>query len=153
MTTLTVWRRCSSCKIEIGFSQPYWVCSVSTCTRSRTGFYFCSVPCWEAHLPMMRHREAFAVEMRSPSAASGSRSSGTGGRGRPNRAGRATRPARPGGAAPAAAAPAAPTGGPAAHPDALGRAGWSLGAGAQQREIDILVVVSSSRSTSATAPA
>jgi len=69
MTTLTAWRRCSSCKAEIGFSKPYWVCSVSTCTRTRTGFFFCSVSCWEAHLPMMRHREAFAVEQRSPSAA------------------------------------------------------------------------------------
>jgi hypothetical protein len=69
MTTLTVWRRCSSCKAEIGFSKPYWVCSVSTCTRTRTGYFFCSVPCWEAHLPMMRHREAFAVEQRSPTAA------------------------------------------------------------------------------------
>jgi hypothetical protein len=69
MTTLTVWRRCSSCKAEIGFTKQYWVCSVSTCTRTRTGYFFCSVPCWEAHLPMMRHREAFAVEQRSPTAA------------------------------------------------------------------------------------
>ncbi len=30
--------------------------------------YFCSVSCWEAHLPTMRHREAWAVEKRAPSA-------------------------------------------------------------------------------------
>lgn len=62
----TYWKRCSSCKSEMAFSKPYWVCSVSTCTRKRTGMVFCSVACWEMHLPMMRHREAYAVEMRSP---------------------------------------------------------------------------------------
>jgi hypothetical protein len=62
----TYWKRCSSCKSELGFSTPYWVCSVSTCNRKRTGMVFCSVACWEIHLPMMRHREAYAVEMRSP---------------------------------------------------------------------------------------
>jgi histone H3/H4 len=39
---------------------------VSTCTRKRTGLYFCSVACWEAHLPAMRHREAWAVEKKAP---------------------------------------------------------------------------------------
>lgn len=65
----TYWKRCSSCKNTIGFSTAYWVCSVSTCTRKRTGMVFCSVSCWEVHLPMMRHREAYAVEERSPSRA------------------------------------------------------------------------------------
>ncbi|GAB4525307.1 MAG: hypothetical protein Tsb0020_43340 [Haliangiales bacterium] len=62
----TYWKRCSSCKKDIEFSTVYWVCSVSTCTRKRTGMAFCSVACWEMHLPMMRHREAYAVEERSP---------------------------------------------------------------------------------------
>jgi len=69
MSTAQFWRRCSGCKTEIGFEQTYWVCSVSTCNRPRTGMFFCSVSCWEAHLPMMRHREAYAVEKRSPTAA------------------------------------------------------------------------------------
>ncbi|MCG8416561.1 MAG: hypothetical protein MJE77_01305 [Proteobacteria bacterium] len=60
------WQRCSSCKKEIGFTTAYQVCSVSTCNRKRTGMVFCSVGCWEMHLPMMRHREAYAVEKRSP---------------------------------------------------------------------------------------
>jgi hypothetical protein len=60
------WRRCSSCKSPIGFTKTYWTCNVSTCNRKRTGLYFCSVPCWEAHLPMMRHRESWAVEQTSP---------------------------------------------------------------------------------------
>ena len=65
------WRQCSSCRAAIGFEQIYWECSVSTCARvARTGLFFCSVSCWEVHLPTMRHREAWAVEKRSPSAAS-----------------------------------------------------------------------------------
>ncbi len=62
-----LWRRCSNCKSEIEFSQIYWVCSVSTCNRKRTGLVFCSTSCWDAHLPLMRHREAWALEERSPS--------------------------------------------------------------------------------------
>ena len=61
------WKRCSSCKSEIEFSTPYWVCSVSTCNRKRTGMMFCSVSCWEMHRPMMRHRDDYAIEKRSPS--------------------------------------------------------------------------------------
>jgi hypothetical protein len=64
------WRLCSSCRSEIDFEQVYWECSVSTCARmTRTGLFFCSVSCWEAHLPTMRHREAWAVEKRSPTEA------------------------------------------------------------------------------------
>jgi hypothetical protein len=62
------WRHCSSCRSEIDFEQVYWECSVSTCARvAKTGLFFCSVSCWEAHLPTMRHREAWAVEKLSPS--------------------------------------------------------------------------------------
>ena len=61
-----IWKRCSSCKKPIAFRSQYYVCSVSTCTRKRTGFSFCSVDCWETHLPMMRHREAWAVEEQAP---------------------------------------------------------------------------------------
>ena len=60
------WRRCSSCKREIGFAATYWVCSVSTCNRKRTGLVFCSTSCWDAHLPTMNHRESWAEERRAP---------------------------------------------------------------------------------------
>ncbi len=60
------WRTCSSCKDDIGFDENYWVCSVSTCNRKRTGLVFCSMPCWESHLPFARHRDAWAEEERSP---------------------------------------------------------------------------------------
>lgn len=60
------WRRCSGCKQPIGFAAPHWVCSVSTCRRPRTGFVFCSVECWDSHLPVVRHRDAWAEEAVSP---------------------------------------------------------------------------------------
>ncbi len=66
MTTTEGWRRCSACKEWIALDTPYYVCNVSTCNRKRTGMVFCSADCWEVHLPMMNHREAWAVEKRSP---------------------------------------------------------------------------------------
>ena len=65
-TPETFWRRCSSCKREIRFSVPYWTCSVSTCNRKGSSFVFCSVACWNAHVPTMRHRESWAEEQSSP---------------------------------------------------------------------------------------
>lgn len=71
MTALTspAWRHCSMCKVPIGFEAAYFSCSVSTCNRKRTGLYFCSVACFEAHLPTARHRDAWAEQQRSPSVA------------------------------------------------------------------------------------
>lgn len=62
----TTWRRCSVCKNPIPFGAIHQVCSVSTCNRPRTGLVFCSVTCWEIHLPDVNHREAWAVERRAP---------------------------------------------------------------------------------------
>ena len=61
------WKNCTSCRKPIEFSTVYWECSVSTCNRKRLGLFFCSVACWDAHLPDARHREAWAIEKRSPS--------------------------------------------------------------------------------------
>lgn len=66
MSPADEWKRCSSCKAPIAYASTYYVCSVSTCTRKRTGFSFCSVECWETHVPMMRHRDAWAVEETAP---------------------------------------------------------------------------------------
>ncbi len=65
----TFWRRCSSCKRELGFAANYYVCSVSTCNRKGSSYVFCSVPCWDAHMPVMRHRSGWAEEKLSPSRA------------------------------------------------------------------------------------
>lgn len=60
------WRRCSACKTAIALGARYWTCNVSTCNRKRTGLVFCSVSCWEVHLPGAKHREAWAVERTAP---------------------------------------------------------------------------------------
>ncbi|MGF1508803.1 MAG: hypothetical protein ACFB9M_04785 [Myxococcota bacterium] len=61
-----MWRKCSTCKSPILTGEIHFVCSVSTCTRRGTDFVFCSVNCWDAHVPMMRHKEAYALEKTSP---------------------------------------------------------------------------------------
>lgn len=60
------YKLCSECKKPIAFSADYYRCSVSTCNRRRMGLFFCSVPCWDAHVPMMRHRDAWAEPARAP---------------------------------------------------------------------------------------
>ena len=60
------WKKCSGCKESIAFSSIYYVCNVSTCNRKRTALQFCSVSCWEVHLPVARHREAWAEERNAP---------------------------------------------------------------------------------------
>ena len=67
MDQQTFWRKCSTCKKPIPFRANYYECSVSTCTGLRTGYAFCSIPCWESHLPGARHRDAGAVEKQAGS--------------------------------------------------------------------------------------
>src|ERR1700761_6359821 len=62
-------RLCSSCRRPLNFGERYYTCSVSTCNRVKTGLTFCSLPCFEAHVPMLRHREAWAEPQRAPSLA------------------------------------------------------------------------------------
>ena len=64
-----IWRHCNICKAGIGFEAEYFVCSVSTCNRKRTGLNFCGLSCFEAHLPTARHRDAWAESQRAPSRA------------------------------------------------------------------------------------
>jgi hypothetical protein len=71
--TPTFWKRCSSCRKPIAFEATYHVCTVSTCTRPRTALAFCTVECWDAHVPMLRHRDAASEEARAPSAAAWAR--------------------------------------------------------------------------------
>ncbi len=66
MTETTWWRECSACKKPIAYGAKYSVCNVSTCNRKRTGMVFCSVECWEVHLPLANHREAWSIEETAP---------------------------------------------------------------------------------------
>ena len=67
--SVEVWRKCSTCKKDIGFNKKHYVCSVSTCNGQRTGYVFCTVICFEAHVPGAKHRDAAAIEALSPSTA------------------------------------------------------------------------------------
>ncbi len=64
----TLWRKCSSCKKDIGLGAKYYVCSVSTCQSKITNYAFCGVSCWDAHVPVERHRSgsAGAIERMAP---------------------------------------------------------------------------------------
>lgn len=74
-TESQAWRKCSTCKKPIAFGARYYECSVSTCTNERTGYVFCSVGCFDAHLPGARHRSAGAIEKMAPKAGQASQSS------------------------------------------------------------------------------
>ncbi len=67
------WRKCSACKNPIAYGATYFTCSVSTCNRKRTALQFCTVSCWEVHLPVARHRESWADEQTAPSRAEAAR--------------------------------------------------------------------------------
>lgn len=60
------WKKCSTCKTSISFGAKYYVCSVSTCNSKRTGYSFCSVPCFDQHIPGARHKSAGAIEETAP---------------------------------------------------------------------------------------
>ncbi len=60
-------KHCSTCKKPIDFGADYFRCSVSTCNRKRMEMFFCSIPCWDAHVPEARHRDAWAEPARAPS--------------------------------------------------------------------------------------
>ena len=53
---------CSMCRKPIPMFSKFYRCSVSTCSSGRVKYVFCSVSCWDAHLPTARHRNAGAVE-------------------------------------------------------------------------------------------
>jgi histone H3/H4 len=62
-----VWKKCSACKKNLLLGSKYYECSVSTCTSERTGYVFCTVACWESHVPGANHRaSAGAVEKSAP---------------------------------------------------------------------------------------
>ena len=149
------WRRCSTCKQPIRFKAGYFVCSVSTCSRKGTDFAFCSVNCWDAHVPTLRHRDAWADEKTAPSAQEWARQQETAAR-----ESASTRPsapsakARPGSAMSASERPsptATPSGPSSPHGDAVEpheRSSTPSGAAGPERSLagsvprEILVVVS-----------
>jgi hypothetical protein len=63
------WMVCSACRKDIPFGAKYQACSVSTCNRPRTRVVFCSIGCWDSHVVVLRHRDAWAVESLAPTKA------------------------------------------------------------------------------------
>ncbi|HYC56396.1 MAG TPA: hypothetical protein VEL28_15795 [Candidatus Binatia bacterium] len=63
------WKRCGVCKRDIGFDKLFYECSVSTCNTGKHPPAFCSINCWNQHVPVMRHRDAWADQKRSPTRA------------------------------------------------------------------------------------
>jgi hypothetical protein len=61
------WRNCSGCKQPIALKAKYYTCSVSSCNVRKTNYVFCSMPCFDQHLPIERHKSAGAVEQVAPS--------------------------------------------------------------------------------------
>lgn len=57
-----IWKKCGSCKKDISFGSVYQKCSVSTCHK----LIFCSVDCWDQHVPVMNHKNAWAEEEVAP---------------------------------------------------------------------------------------
>lgn len=58
----TEWRKCSVCKQPIHLGQAYQKCSVSTCRKNA----YCSVKCWDVHVPILNHKSAWAEENHAP---------------------------------------------------------------------------------------
>lgn len=56
------WRKCAICKKAINYGAIYQQCSVSTCKKHS----YCSVSCWDSHVPIMNHKSAWAEEERAP---------------------------------------------------------------------------------------
>jgi hypothetical protein len=48
----------------------YWACSVSTCNRPASSYVFCTVDCWDAHVPTLNHRNPWCSEKRAPTESS-----------------------------------------------------------------------------------
>ncbi len=130
-----IWLHCNICKKDIGFGSSYFVCSVSTCNRKRTGLIFCSVPCFQAHLPTARHRDAWAEQEKAPSRAEWQATQNAGDNALPDRA-------LPDRALPAPAAPPAAPNFRGAVPAAAGPAPTTASRPDPEAALEVLVVVS-----------
>jgi histone H3/H4 len=62
MSEINYWRKCGSCKKDIGFNTTYQLCNVSGCKKH----VYCSVDCWDIHNTVMNHKSAWAEENISP---------------------------------------------------------------------------------------
>lgn len=64
--TKNTFGRCCMCRKEIPYEAQYYRCSVGTCNLGRIKLLFCSIKCWEDHLPTARHKSADYVTESAP---------------------------------------------------------------------------------------
>lgn len=62
MQNQEIWAHCGSCKKPIALDSKYFACDISTCRKAS----YCSLECFSMHSPIMRHKDAWAIEKRSP---------------------------------------------------------------------------------------
>lgn len=62
MSFETTWAHCGSCKKSINLDSKYYACDISTCRKAA----YCSLDCFSMHSPVMRHKDAWAIEKRAP---------------------------------------------------------------------------------------
>lgn len=62
MQSADFWAHCGSCKKPILLDSKYYACEVSTCRKAA----YCSIACFDMHVPVMRHKDAWAIEKRAP---------------------------------------------------------------------------------------
>lgn len=55
-------KNCCICKKQILEGRAYYRCSVSTCNKKSNPQSYCSVQCWDVHVPVMNHKNAWACE-------------------------------------------------------------------------------------------
>jgi hypothetical protein len=56
------WRLCGSCKKQIDLGSTYYDCEISSCRKSA----YCSMPCFDDHSSIFRHKDAWAQEKKAP---------------------------------------------------------------------------------------
>lgn len=61
---------CATCRKLIALGATAYRCSVASCNAGRMKLRFCSVACWEKHVPTARHRNANWIAEERPASAS-----------------------------------------------------------------------------------
>lgn len=59
---MDTWKKCNICGKKIPYGAQYQQCSVSSCKK----FAYCSVDCWDMHLSVTPHKNAWCEEVRAP---------------------------------------------------------------------------------------
>jgi hypothetical protein len=70
---------CATCRKLIALGATAYRCSVASCNAGRMKLRFCSVACWEKHVPTARHRKASWVAEDRAAAAEAEGGEGAGG--------------------------------------------------------------------------